>query len=229
MNSDPSKNHLNIIDQQFNMSQHHDTTQQQQQHQQKLSHPHRRHCLITIMALLILLLVLSIIVLVLALTVLKPKQPRTQIQSVKIDGIAPRLSFPNIDFQLNITLVLQILVENRNYASFKHGTGKTFLLYQGNQVGDADLYPGLIPARGSTTLPCRLTLQVDKLADDLTRLIRDVVGGKLVIDTRTQIPGRVNFLGIFKKHIQATSECRFTVGFPDMKVLNQECKNKAKI
>ncbi|KAK1563132.1 hypothetical protein Q3G72_022813 [Acer saccharum] len=208
-------------------SQHHDTTQQQQQHQQKLSRPHRRRCFIMVMALLILLLVLSIILLVLALTVFKLKQPRTQIQSVQLDGIAPRFSFPKIDFQLNITLDLQILVENRNPASFKHGTGKSFLLYQGNQVGDTDIYPGLIPARGSTTLPCRLTLQVDKLADD-SHLIRDVLGGKLVMDTRTQIPGRVNFLGIFKKHIQATSECRFTVGFPDMKILNQECKNKAK-
>ncbi|KAK3212855.1 hypothetical protein Dsin_017561 [Dipteronia sinensis] len=210
------------------MSKHHDTTQQQQQ-QKKLSRPHRRRCLLTVVALLILVLVLSIIALVLALTVFKPKQPRTQIQSVKVDGFAHRLSFPTIDFQLNITLDLQILVENRNHASFKHGTGKSFLLYQGNQVGDADIYPGLILARGSTTLPCRLTLQVDKLAEDLTRLIRDVLGGKLVMETRTQIPGRVNFLGIFNKHIQATSECRFTIGFPDMKVQNQECKNKAKL
>ncbi|KAK2656347.1 hypothetical protein Ddye_009399 [Dipteronia dyeriana] len=212
------------------MKQHHDTTQQQQ-HPQKLSRPHRhrRRCLITVVTLLILLLVLSIVAVVLALTVFKPKQPRTQIQSVTVDGISPRFSFPNIDFQLNITLDLLILVENRNRASFKHGTGKSFLLYQGSQVGDADIYPGLIPARGSTTLPCRLTLQVDKLADDLNRLIRDVLDGKLVMETRTRIPGRVNFLGIFKKHIQATSECRFTIGFPDIKVQNQECKNEAKL
>ncbi|KAH7554633.1 hypothetical protein JRO89_XS12G0250900 [Xanthoceras sorbifolium] len=213
------------------MMQHNSAQQQQQLYPPVKKHRNfnRRCCLIAVGAVLVLVFLLSIIFLILALTVFKPKQPRTQIQSAKVDGFAPRLSFPNIDFQLNITLDLQILVENRNHASFKHGAGKSFLFYQGNQVGETDIYPGLVRAMGSTTLPCRLTLEVDKLADNLNRLIRDVIGGKLVMETRTKIPGSVNFLKIFKKHIEATSDCRFTIGFPDMKVQNQECKNKAKL
>ncbi|PQQ09444.1 uncharacterized protein Pyn_21436 [Prunus yedoensis var. nudiflora] len=121
----------------------------------------KRFCLIAIGVVLFLILLLFIIALILALTVFKTRQPRTQILSVSVDGVAPRISFPAVQIELNITLDLMILVENRNHASFKHGTGKTFLLYQGNQVGDADLYP-VLSLRGATprchaALRCRRT------------------------------------------------------------------------
>lgn len=202
---------------------------EQEQQLPRVKPPRKRLCLIAVGAILLLLLVLFIIILILSLTVFKPKQPTTQLQSAKLDGIAPRVSFPAIDIQLNLTLDLQILVGNRNHASFKHGSGKSLLLYQGNQVGEADIYPGMIPARGSTVLPCQLTLQLDEIASNLSGLIKDVLDGELVMETRTRIPGRVNFLGIFKKHIVATSECRFTVAVLAMKIQKQECRSKAKL
>ncbi|KAL6278363.1 hypothetical protein ACE6H2_021964 [Prunus campanulata] len=189
----------------------------------------KRFCLIAIGVVLFLILLLFIIALILALTVFKTRQPRTQILSASVDGVAPRISFPAVQIELNITLDLMILVENRNHASFKHGTGKTFLLYQGNQVGDADLYPGFIPARGNSTLPCRLTLQADRLANNMSNLISDVLGGEFVLETRTRIPGKVTFLGFIKKHAVAVSECQLTIGFPGMKVKRQVCKSKAKL
>lgn len=188
----------------------------------------RRCCLIATGVAILLLLAFFIIILILALTVFKTKQPITELQSAKIDGIAPRVTFPAVDIQLNLTLDLQILVKNRNRASFKHGSGKSLLLYQGKQVGDVDIDPGLIPARGSAVLPCRLTLQVDEVASNLGALIRDVLDGELVMETRTRIPGRVNLLGIFKKHIVATSECQFTVAVLAFKIQSQKCKNKAR-
>lgn len=186
----------------------------------------KRRCLIAIGAILLLILLLFIILLILALTVFKAKQPTTKLQSAKVDGIAPRLTLPNISFQLNLTLDLKILVKNPNHASFKHGTGKSLLLYEDSQVGEADIYPGLIPATGSTTLTTRVTIQVDDFASKITSLISDIIGGHLVLETRSKIPGRVNFLGIFKKHIVASSDCEFTIGFPSLKITKQECKNK---
>lgn len=187
----------------------------------------RRCCLIATVVAILLLLAFFIIILILALTVFKTKQPITELQSAKIDGIAPRVTFPAVDIQLNLTLDLQILVKNRNRASFKHGSGKSLLLYRGKQVGVVDIDPGLIPARGSAVLPCRLALQVDELASNLGALIRDVLDGELVMETRTRIPGRVNLLGIFKKHIVATSECQFTVAVLAFKIQSQKCENKA--
>ncbi|KAJ0088818.1 hypothetical protein Patl1_31626 [Pistacia atlantica] len=152
--------------------------------------------------------------------------PRLKFNQAKVEGIAPRLTLPTLNFQLNLTLDLQILVENPNHASFRHGTGNSILMYGGDQVGEADIYPGLIPSAGSTTLPCRLTVQVDKIASDITTLIGDITGGQVVMETHTKIPGRINFLGIFKKHVVTSSDCKFTIGFPAMNITNQECKNK---
>ncbi|KAJ4704182.1 Late embryogenesis abundant protein [Melia azedarach] len=121
---------------------------EQEQQLPRVKPPRKRLCLIAVGAILLLLLVLFIIILILSLTVFKPKQPTTQLQSAKLDGIAPRVSFPAIDIQLNLTLDLQILVGNRNHASFKHGSGKSLLLYQGNQVGEADIYPGNDSSKG---------------------------------------------------------------------------------
>ncbi|KAM1272215.1 uncharacterized protein LOC126617918 [Malus sylvestris] len=189
----------------------------------------KRSCLIAISVIVFLIFLLFIIALILALTVFKPKQPKTEILSAFVDGVAPRITFPAVRVELNITLNITINVENQNHASFRHGEGKTLLLYQGTQVGNANLYPGNIPARGNATLPCRLTLQVDKLANDMSKLISDVVGGEIMVETKTRIPGRVTFLGFIKKHAVAISECQLTIGFPDMKVKRQDCKSKAKL
>ncbi|XP_059428180.1 uncharacterized protein LOC132161969 [Corylus avellana] len=190
----------------------------------------RRRCLFAAGgAALVLLMLLFIIALILALTVFKSKPPRVQLLSAAVEGVAPRISFPVIQVEFNLTLDIKFLVENRNYASFKHGQGKSLLLYQGNQVGEADIYAGLIPARGTATLPCRLTVEVDELASNLTGLINDVVGGNLVMETQTRIPGRINFLGIFKRHAVAVSACQLTISVPNMSISRQTCKQKTRL
>lgn len=186
----------------------------------------KRRCLIAIGAIIFLILLLFIIILILALTVFKPKQPKTQVQSAKVDGVAPSVSLIPLNIRLNLTLDLQILVKNPNHASFKHGTGNSILEYRDKQIGEADIYPGYIPATSSTSFPCRLTLQVDQLASNLTSLITDIIGGHLVMETHTKIPGRINFLGIFKKHVVTSSDCQFTIAFPSLNITKQECKNK---
>ncbi|PON88612.1 Late embryogenesis abundant protein [Trema orientale] len=187
----------------------------------------RRRCLIAVGAtIIVLIMVLFVVILVLALTVFKPKEPKTELLSAAVNGVSPRLSFPVIRIELNVTLDLKILVRNRNYASFRHGGGKSVLLYREHQVGEADFFPGNIPARGSATLPCRLTIEVDELGSDLGGLISDVLAGELAMETRTRIPGRVTFLGFIKKHVVAVSVCQFTVGLTDLKVRSQVCKSK---
>jgi hypothetical protein len=189
----------------------------------------KRRCRIAVGVTLLFIILIFIIALILALTVFKPKQPRTQILSSALDGVAPRVSFPALKIELNITLDLKLLVENKNHASFKHGAGMSYLLYRGKQVGEVQLSPGNIPAMGSSTLPCRLTLQADEFASDLSSLISDVLTGELVINTHTRIPGKVTFLGFIKKHAVALSDCQFTMDVIQMKIKTQVCKNKTKL
>ena len=96
-------------------------------------------------------------------------------------------------------------------------------------MGEVEIYPGKIPARGSTTIDSRLTLQIDKVASQVLQLVRDIIGGELAVDTHTRIPGRVTFLGFIRKHAVAISECHIVIGVSKMKVRSQECKEKTKL
>ncbi|KAJ4832515.1 hypothetical protein Tsubulata_000073 [Turnera subulata] len=189
----------------------------------------RRRCLTAVGVITLILLLIFIIALILAVTVFKPKEPRTELLSASLEGVSPRISLPVVNIKLNVTLNLKLLVKNPNHVSFKHGPGKSYLLYRGDQVGDADVYPGMIPSRGSEILPARLTIEVDALASNMESLISDVLGGQLILETRTRIPGRVTLLGIFKKHVVATSVCQFTIAVPSFKIQSQQCKNKTKL
>ncbi|KAM4079145.1 hypothetical protein ACB094_09G094500 [Castanea mollissima] len=154
----------------------------------------KRRCLMALGIPLILIFLLFIIILILALTVFKTKSPKTTLVSASLDGVAPSVSLPSAQIELNITVDLKILVKNPNHVSFKHGQGKSYLLYEGNQVGEADIYPG----------------------------------GQLVMQADTRIPGRINFLGIFKKHVVVVSECQLQIAVLDMNITDKACKDKTK-
>ncbi|KAE9622322.1 hypothetical protein Lal_00036986 [Lupinus albus] len=198
-------------------------------HKKMMLKKRRRGCVICIGMVMLLLIMILIISLILAFTLFKTKEPKTKLVSATFQGIAPRISLPVIDIQLNVTLDLKILVENPNRASFKHEEGKSVLLYKGNEVGETKIYKGYIPAKGSATLPCRLTLEADELASNVTTLIGDLMRGQLTVDAITRIPGKVTLLGFIKKHIIANSYCQFTFGIPDLKIESQICKTKTKL
>ncbi|KAL5058379.1 hypothetical protein RYX36_029983 [Vicia faba] len=206
-------------------------TKQDQEQEHVLMIPPKKGthtCITCFCIVLLLLLILVTVSVVLALTIFKPKQPKTTISSATLQSISPRLTLP-IDIQINVTLDIKILVENRNRASFKHEDGTSLLMYKGVEVGDTDIFPGLIPARSSTILPSRLVLQADKLASNMTGFVEDLHGGQLSLQTVTRIPGKITFLGFIKKHIVAVSNCQFVFGVPDMEIKSQICKNKAKL
>ncbi|KAI3854367.1 hypothetical protein MKX03_037254 [Papaver bracteatum] len=216
---DIEKSHDPILQQQ---------TQKQQQHQ-KRSKKRRSCCCIASIAILAFLLTLIIIILILAFTVFKPKDPKTELVSAKIEGVEPRVSLPAIKIELNITVSIELLVRNPNHASFRHGLGKSLVFYKDIQVGDVDVYPGEIPSRGSETIGSKLTLEADKFGSHISGLISDVLAGEITIQTKTTIPGRVKFLGFIKKHAVATSDCQITIGITDLKVRQQQCRNKTKL
>ncbi|KAJ0985347.1 hypothetical protein J5N97_003703 [Dioscorea zingiberensis] len=186
----------------------------------------RRRCLLISSVVILLLIAL---ILILYFTLFRFHDPSTEVISVRVDGVSPRVTFPVISINLNISLALKILVHNRNPASFTHAPGTAFLFYRGIQVGEAQVAQGRIPAKGSEVLSCELTLEADKVAGDLTTLLGDVANGEVGLDSSTRIPGRVKFLGLFKHHAVTLSECHVVIGFPDIKVKSQECTHKTKL
>ncbi|KAL9236077.1 hypothetical protein vseg_010784 [Gypsophila vaccaria] len=179
---------------------------------------------------LIKLLVVVVVVVVLLLTVFKVKQPKIQLVSTTVEGIAPRITLlPAMKIDLNVTLNVTILVTNPNHVSFRAAEGKAQLLYMGDEVGDVDIDPGLVPSKGSSILVCVLVLEASRFADSgVMSLIRDITDGELDLEVKTRIPGRAKVL-FFKKHVVTSSDCKIGIGFPDMKIVNQDCHQHTKL
>ncbi|WVZ54736.1 hypothetical protein U9M48_005490 [Paspalum notatum var. saurae] len=191
----------------------------------------RRRCLcVCVLITLALLLILALTILILSLTLLRVRDPTTRLVSTRLAGVAPRLTLPALDLQLNVTLLLTVAVHNPNAASFAYGAdGRTTLLYRGAQVGDASIDPGRVPARGDGNVTLALTVQADKLAQDLTQLIADVESGSVEMEANTVVPGRVTILGIVSRHAVAYSDCTFVLDVAGFKVRSQQCRDRTKL
>ncbi|KAJ4961753.1 hypothetical protein NE237_021663 [Protea cynaroides] len=197
--------------------------------QQDLTKLRRSRAARSVLIFLTILILILTIILILAFTVFKPQKPTTEIASVTLEGITPRVIFPQFKVDLNITLDLQIVVHNPNYASFKHDTGAAFLYYKGTQVVVADISPGTVPATGSEIIPSRLTLETDRFVSENSAMIKDVMAGEFEVETKLNIPGVVKVLGIFQKHVVSLSDCRIVVGVSDLKVRSRKCDNEIQL
>ncbi|CAN6348815.1 unnamed protein product [Urochloa humidicola] len=191
----------------------------------------RRCACVCLLVTLAVLAALAITLLVLFLTVLKVRDPTTRLVSTRLAGVAPRLSFPAMSLQLNVTFLLTVSVHNPNPASFAYDSGgHTDLLYRGAHVGDAEIDPGRIPSRGDGEVKLALTVQADRLAADLAQLVADVESGAVAMEASTRIPGRVSILGgLIKRHAVAYSDCSFVFGVAEMKVRSQQCHDRTKL
>ncbi|PKU85436.1 uncharacterized protein LOC110102188 [Dendrobium catenatum] len=190
---------------------------------------HRRRLPLILLLVFLLLLLLAAIIVILALTVFRPRDPRTQLVSATISGASPHFSLPTLTLSINLTFAFDILVYNPNRASFSHGHGSTRLLYRTAYIGDADVLPGRIPSHGSTHLQVSLTVDGSRLAGETRNLVSDAMAGEVDFDAETRIPGRVKFLGFIKHHAVAISKCHVAVGFPNLKVMRQDCTQKTKL
>ncbi|KAL6905738.1 hypothetical protein ACP4OV_003339 [Aristida adscensionis] len=190
----------------------------------------RRRCLcLCLLATVAVLLALAVTVLALSLTVLRVRDPTTRLASTRLAGVAPRLTFPALSLQLNVTLLLAVAVHNPNAASFSYLSGHTDLTYRGTRVGEAEIDPGRIPSRGDGEVRLALTVQADRLAADAAKLLADVEAGAVPMEASTRIPGRVTILGIFKRAAVAYSDCSFVFGVAEMRVRSQECRDRTKL
>ncbi|MQL79809.1 hypothetical protein Taro_012262 [Colocasia esculenta] len=191
--------------------------------------PRRRYLVWTCGALLALLVVLFLLGLVLALTVFKPRDPTTTLASASVAGVAPRVTLPSLRVEINVTLDIDVLVDNPNRAAFSHAPGQTELRYRGAQVGVGDVAPGRIPSRGSAHVYTRVTLEADRFVADMGSFAQDVLSGRLELDSSTRVPGRVTFLGFIKRHVVAVSDCHFVVGIPSLRIVEQQCQQQTKL
>ncbi|KQK14404.1 uncharacterized protein LOC100830877 [Brachypodium distachyon] len=190
----------------------------------RINKSRRRRCrCICLLVTLGALLLLGITLLVLFLTVLRVRDPSTQLLSARFVGLQPSLN------QLNFTVLLTVSVHNPNPASFSYDSGTTGIWYRGAHVGDAQVDPGHIPSKGDGVLQLELTVLTSSFMADLAQLLKDLEAGALPLDSSARIPGKVALLGVFKLKVVAYSDCHIVIGFPDMRIRSQMCHDHAKL
>uniref|UniRef100_A0ACD5XYH3 Uncharacterized protein n=1 Tax=Avena sativa TaxID=4498 RepID=A0ACD5XYH3_AVESA len=202
-------------------------------HREKQRRLRRRRGCLCCACFLVTLVLLAVVLLILFLTVLRVRDPTTRLVSTKLVGVAPRLTFPALSIQLNVTLLLTVSVHNPNPASFSFQSGgHTDLTYRGVHVGDAEIDPGRVPSKGDADVKLALTLQADQFvasADAMAQLISDVEAGSMPLEASTRIPGRVAIFGVFKRHAVAYSDCSFVFGIAELGVRSQQCSDHTKL
>lgn len=195
-------------------------------------HGRRRRFIVCISFVVLVLLLLAAGATIAVLAVLHPRDPTTELLSANATGTVPRVvMLPTISIKLNVTFLLVVRVRNPNPAAFRHGEATTLLLYRGAPVGDAVVPAGTVPSRGSTDLRLNMTVQADRVvaAAGLGGLVGDVLAGEMEFEARTDVRGRVTFLGFLRRSAEARSVCRVVIGVADVKVRRQQCHNEAKL
>lgn len=162
------------------------------------------------------------VLVVLFFTVLKPKEPKIVSQPVTMAGFKLEV-FPAVE--LNITLGILVMVDNRNYGSFKYQNTTAYISYRGEVVAEAPIADGTIPARGKHNISTTVNLIPDKLVKN-PYFLADAVGtGILNFTSTTTLHGKVSLFKLFK--MKGTSYCTCDISiFVIPKTVDSVCKAK---
>lgn len=156
------------------------------------------------------IVLLGIVALVLALTVFRVKDPILTMNRVTLEGIDGDLGTPSHPVSVNATLTADVSIENPNVASFIFAQSETDFYYAGETVGVAYAPAGEVGA-GRTV---RMNVTLDVLADRVSPNVNatDLIFGQdYNITSYTEITGRVNVLGIYKRNLDIKMHCSITL------------------
>ncbi|GMI76435.1 hypothetical protein like AT2G46150 [Hibiscus trionum] len=165
-------------------------------------------------------LILAVVVLVLFFTVFRIHDPRIKINSVTIQ----RLELVNGTLRpdVNVTLLADISVKNRNVASFKFQNSTTLVYYGGTVIGEAIHLRGEAKARRTLRRNVTVELVPEKILA-VPSFMRDINSGELNISSYSRISGRVKVSNIIKKNVVVRLNCTMTYRISGREFVGEIC------
>ncbi|XP_031261954.1 uncharacterized protein LOC116120156 [Pistacia vera] len=154
----------------------------------------RRNICIGLGVTLILLIVLMVI---LAFTVFKAKDPVITVDAVALDDLKVRLDMARVTVNLNLTVSVNLTVENPNKVGMKYKDSAALLIYRGEEVGEVPIPAGKVSADETVHMVVFLTVMTDRFASN-PQIFSDMVAGSLPLSTNTKISGKVSIFKMFK-------------------------------
>ncbi|XP_076955875.1 uncharacterized protein LOC143630859 [Bidens hawaiensis] len=184
-------------------------------------------CLSVTAAMVLIIVALALTILILALTVFKPKNPITTINSVMVKDLDASVSLLPPRVSLNVSLDLTITIKNPNMAHVKFRNSSAALLYKGQVVGDVPIPSDEIGSDGTKQLNLTLTVFADRLLTNVD-VYGDIIRGNLPVSTYTKISGKARVLNLFNIRIVSVSSCDLDISISNRRVSNQTCHYRNK-
>nr|XP_043611232.1 uncharacterized protein LOC122582863 [Erigeron canadensis] len=189
----------------------------------KPSRKRRRRCIIIWSSIIGTILTIALIILILSLTVFKAKKPKITVTSVALQNfnfnMIPLPLPPRV--LLNLTLAVELFIENPNKVSVKYKTSSAILRYKGQDVGNVPIPAGKIGSDDKKQLNLNVTVFADRLVTD-TDLYTEILSGNLGFSTYTRIKAKVKVVFVYI-HVTSTSTCDVNIDVQNRSVRNQTC------
>ncbi|MCO5577374.1 hypothetical protein L7F22_031206 [Adiantum nelumboides] len=177
----------------------------------------------------VLVLIIVMALIILAWTLLKPKDPKIDVEHVTLDSFVFKLLL-NIPptLTMNATLGLVICIRNPNRVSLKYTDTTSHMLYRDVKVGSIPIPSGHVGSHGIERVSSSLALMADLLVSN-AHIISDLGNGSLPFSTHTHISGRLDILNIYKHHFSALTTCNFTILTSNRSIADMVCANDLKL
>ncbi|XP_047306340.1 uncharacterized protein LOC124909735 [Impatiens glandulifera] len=172
-------------------------------------------CIITFLLILILLVAGVVIY----FTLLRPKEPKILTQAItleRVDYTPP--------YEVNLTLLGKLLVNNPNYGSFKYENSTTFVSYRGDVVAQGLILEDTIPARGSLPVDTTILVLANSMVSNPLFLF-DFVAGSFNFTTSTTLKGHAIVLQLLKIKATTYTTCDISVFFITQNAISH-CSSK---
>jgi Late embryogenesis abundant protein len=157
---------------------------------------------------------LGILILILSLTIFKIKDPSVTMNYIEITDLGTDLRMNDGSISTNVTLTANISIKNPNIVSFKFKNSTTDFYYKGQTIGVAYAPNGEAEAYKTTHLNVSLDVLTDQAVEAVPFNISGLFFGQdLNLTSYTDIAGRVNVLGIYKRNIDIILNCSYTIEY----------------
>ncbi|KAI4305123.1 hypothetical protein L6164_028509 [Bauhinia variegata] len=170
-------------------------------------------------------LIFTTVIVTLIFTIFKPKDPIITIHPVDFENIN-QLSFAS-NVTLNVTLDVDIIIQNPNYASFKYHNSTAYVNYHDLVVSEVPIKAQFIPARSKINLTTSADFMVGKLIENPNFWL-DFANGTLNFTSMATLPGKVTMLKIIKFNGTVNNRCDISVNISS-KAVESKCLSKIKL
>ena len=162
---------------------------------------------------------LGFILLILAITVFKVKDPELSVIGIHVEGLKDAVSSNSSSAKARMTA--DVSIKNRNAASFKLKSSKVAFSCRGEVVGVGSVPEGVVSAGHVRRINVTVPVVTRRIASP-----GNIAGGRptgsVNLTTYTEIKGRVNLFGIFRRYLYVFINCEMTL---ELSLNEQDARN----